>query len=399
MNYDGAMWMIFGDFNEVRFASERKNTFFFKNRAKWFNDFIKEGNMIDVPLGGRLYTRISDNGHKFSKLDRFLISENVLENWPNLNAVVLDKKYTDHCPIMLKEGNIDFGPKPIKVFDEWTNHKDAPDIVRKAWNTDVNGWKPDYIFREKLKQVKMELKKWYSTSQCKLKGDIDELTKLEAQHKNNIHEVNVNGVWTTDPAAIKTEAHKFFENLFSSNQKDSLRLENWNGHRIDKVLADKLEEEFSEHKTLEAIKSCGKNKAPGPDGFNLLFYVKFWEIIKGGLMRAITWFWRTESFPFNYLGLPIGANPKLYKNWAPIFDKFKKRLADWKCKTISFGGRLTLIKSVLTNLPLYYFSLFKAPVGFLKELEGLRRDFFWGGSGEQKKMAWVQKQSFGVRNG
>ncbi|XP_071714442.1 uncharacterized protein [Rutidosis leptorrhynchoides] len=103
MNYDESLWMIFGDFNEVRFASERKNTLFIENRAKWYNEFIKDCNLLDIPLGGRLYTRISDNGSKFSKLDRFLISENVLQQWPNLNAVVLDKKITDHCPIMLQE--------------------------------------------------------------------------------------------------------------------------------------------------------------------------------------------------------------------------------------------------------------------------------------------------------
>ncbi|XP_071714443.1 uncharacterized protein [Rutidosis leptorrhynchoides] len=197
------------------------------------------------------------------------------------------------------------------------------------------------------------------------------------QHKNNIHGVNVNGVWSTDPAVIKNEAHKHFANLFSGNKNDGLQLENGDGPRIEKVLADKLEEEFSECETLEAIKSCGKNKAPGPDGFNLLFYIKFWDIIKVDLMKAITWFWNSGSisngcnasfitlipkgsFPFTYLGLPIGANLKCYKNWMPVFDKFKNRLADWKC-----------------------------PSGCLKNLEGIRRDFFGGGSNEQRKMAWV----------
>ncbi|XP_071712616.1 uncharacterized protein [Rutidosis leptorrhynchoides] len=176
LKYDGAMWVIFGDFNEVRFASERKNTEFCDKRAKLFNDFIKDNSLIDLPLGGRIYTRISDDGRKFSKLDRYLVSENFLHHWPNINVMVLDKKHTNHCPLILKDGNIDFGLKPVKVFDEWLKHKDSYDVIKKAWESKVNSVRPDCIFCDKLKIVKQELGKWYSTSDGKLKAEIDELS-------------------------------------------------------------------------------------------------------------------------------------------------------------------------------------------------------------------------------
>ncbi|XP_071728652.1 uncharacterized protein [Rutidosis leptorrhynchoides] len=67
LKYDGAMWAIFGDFNEVRFSFERKNTDFCERRAKLFNDFIKDNSLLDLPLGGRTYTRISDNGKKIQQ--------------------------------------------------------------------------------------------------------------------------------------------------------------------------------------------------------------------------------------------------------------------------------------------------------------------------------------------
>uniref|UniRef100_A0A251TXQ6 Putative RNA-directed DNA polymerase, eukaryota, Reverse transcriptase zinc-binding domain protein n=1 Tax=Helianthus annuus TaxID=4232 RepID=A0A251TXQ6_HELAN len=94
-------------------------------------------------------------------------------------------------------------------------------------------------------------------------------------------------------------------------------------------------------------------------------------------------------FPFKHLGLQVGANMNLVKNWRPVFDVFKKRLSAWKAKTLSFGGRITLIKSVLSSLPTYFFSLFKAPVQVINHLERLRRDFLWGASPEQKKIIWV----------
>ncbi|XP_071688757.1 uncharacterized protein [Rutidosis leptorrhynchoides] len=178
MRYDKAMWVLLGDFNEVRSKSERKNTNFLEHRAKRFSNFIKDNNLIDIPLRGRIYMRISTNGVEFSKLDRFLVSKNFLQQWPNTHALVLNKKHTDHCPIILKEGNVDFGPKPTKVFDEWLHHKEAPEVIKVAWLMEVKSSNLDCIFRDKLKNVKAELRKWYSTSPGKLKAEIDELTEL-----------------------------------------------------------------------------------------------------------------------------------------------------------------------------------------------------------------------------
>ncbi|XP_071688628.1 uncharacterized protein [Rutidosis leptorrhynchoides] len=99
---------------------------------------------------------------------------------------------------------------------------------------------------------------------------------------------------------------------------------------------------------------------------------------------------KVGSFPFIYLGLPIGARMNRLESWKPVIDKFEKRLADWKARSMSFGCRLTLVKSVLNSLPLYYFSLFRAPPYVLKKLECVRRKFFWGGSGDVSKVSWVK---------
>ncbi|GJV00544.1 reverse transcriptase domain, reverse transcriptase zinc-binding domain protein [Tanacetum coccineum] len=69
------------------------------------------------------------------------------------------------------------------------------------------------------------------------------------------------------------------------------------------------------------------------------------------------------EFPFTYLGLPIGENMRHVNAWITVVEKFKKRLSDWKAKTLSFEGRLTLVKSVLGSLPLYYFLKFRGNGG------------------------------------
>ena len=64
------------------------------------------------------------------------------------------------------------------------------------------------------------------------------------------------------------------------------------------------------------------------------------------------------SFPMKYLGLPLGAKFKDKTIWNPILEKMERKLAGWKKLYLSEGGRVTLIKSTLSNLPTYFLSLF-----------------------------------------
>ena len=71
---------------------------------------------------------------------------------------------------------------------------------------------------------------------------------------------------------------------------------------------------------------------------------------------------KTAQLPVNYLGLPLGAKFKSKAIWDPILEKMERKLASWKRMYLSKGGRLTLIKSTLSNLPTYFLSLFPIPV-------------------------------------
>ncbi|GJY92876.1 RNA-directed DNA polymerase, eukaryota [Tanacetum coccineum] len=96
------------------------------------------------------------------------------------------------------------------------------------------------------------------------------------------------------------------------------------------------------------------------------------------------------STPFNYLGIKVGGNMSMVNSWGDTVDKLKKRLSKWKLKSLSIGGRLTLLKSVLGSTPIYYMSLFKVPKAVLNQLEGMRRNFFNGIQDGERKIAWVK---------
>ena len=81
------------------------------------------------------------------------------------------------------------------------------------------------------------------------------------------------------------------------------------------------------------------------------------------------------KIPFKYLGLPIGSDPRRLAVWEPVIERIKNRLSEWKRRSLSFGGRVILINSVLSSLPIYYMSLFKAPKGVLQKIDQYRRGF------------------------
>ncbi|CAN0858870.1 Putative ribonuclease H protein At1g65750, partial [Linum grandiflorum] len=50
-----------------------------------------------------------------------------------------------------------------------------------------------------------------------------------------------------------------------------------------------------------------------------------------------------------------------------------------------FGGRIVLIKSVLSNLPIYFLSLFRALASVIKRIEKIQNNFLWVGASDVRK--------------
>nr|GEW50273.1 RNA-directed DNA polymerase, eukaryota [Tanacetum cinerariifolium] len=75
--------------------------------------------------------------------------------------------------------------------------------------------------------------------------------------------------------------------------------------------------------------------------------------------------------PFRYLGVMAGDSMSQKLAWADTVQKLRSWLSKWKVKTLSIGGRLTLLKSVLGASPLYNMSIYKVPKGVLKEMEAI----------------------------
>jgi len=80
--------------------------------------------------------------------------------------------------------------------------------------------------------------------------------------------------------------------------------------------------------------------------------------------------------------------------WQLVLDRIVSQLSMWKNKFLSFGGRLILLKSVMSSLPVYFLSFFKAPTSIISTFTFILKRFFWGSGEDFRKIAWVDWVSF-----
>ncbi|XP_071708158.1 uncharacterized protein [Rutidosis leptorrhynchoides] len=184
MQVDVDDWIICGDFNEVRRESEHKNCVFVESRAKMFNDFIDKSNLIDIPLGGLKFTRISDDGLKYSKLDRFFVSEACISRCVDIAACTLDRNHYDYFPIILKVCANDFGPRPTRVFNNWFEDVECEELIKNAWKLATRNPQADCIVRDKLKRTKLVLKEKCNPKYNTLNIENENLQKEVAKWEN-----------------------------------------------------------------------------------------------------------------------------------------------------------------------------------------------------------------------
>ncbi|KAL2249850.1 UNVERIFIED_CONTAM: hypothetical protein Sindi_2458700 [Sesamum indicum] len=94
--------------------------------------------------------------------------------------------------------------------------------------------------------------------------------------------------------------------------------------------------------------------------------------------------------PVRYLGLPLISSRLTIADCHPLLLKIDKRIAGWEGTTLSYAGRVQIIKSVLIALSLYWASTFILPKKVINEIEKKLRAFLWKGTTNSgyAKVAW-----------
>jgi hypothetical protein len=98
------------------------------------------------------------------------------------------------------------------------------------------------------------------------------------------------------------------------------------------------------------------------------------------------------SFPLRYLGLHLSVWCLRRRDFQNLEDKCAGRLPTWNGKLVNMAGRVALVKSVLASQDIYHLTPLSIPLGTMKYIKKLERDFVWAAKestfGAKCKVNW-----------
>jgi hypothetical protein len=125
-----------GDFNLVRFASEKSNGVINHKWADAFNDWVSRWGLIELNLANKAYTWTNNQENLImARIDRVFVTTDWEAAFPLARVKALERPPSDHNPLLVNLGdNVCFGKKKFR-FEKWWLEKDNfRDIVVKAWS-------------------------------------------------------------------------------------------------------------------------------------------------------------------------------------------------------------------------------------------------------------------------
>ncbi|GJV05321.1 hypothetical protein Tco_1338890 [Tanacetum coccineum] len=174
---------------------------------------------------------------------------------------------------------------------------------------------------------------------------------------SGLFDINVRMLYIDSKSGIKCCAWRRLKKQKSNRQLKATRTQNITMQRA-----------LSNEEMKKGIWDClCVDKAQRPDGNSILFVA----LHKGCDSSFLTV--DSEDYPKqNCEGSKVRGNMSRIKSWDEIVDKMVDRLSKWKMKTLSIGGRLTILKAVLGSMPIYHMSIFKVPMKVLQRMESIR---------------------------
>lgn len=153
-------WIIAGDFNAIRSASDRADSSNYWIPA--FNDFgdcLNQAGLDDLRYVGNRFTWSASSGptRKQRKIDRVLTNSTWNSIFSFSEASFLPPRVSDHSPMIIRILPIPNTGKPFKFFNFWFTHPSFFDLVTQVWDSPFSG-KPMYILCCKLRALKCRLK-------------------------------------------------------------------------------------------------------------------------------------------------------------------------------------------------------------------------------------------------
>nr|XP_051196924.1 uncharacterized protein LOC127310280 [Lolium perenne] len=86
---------------------------------------------------------------------------------------------------------------------------------------------------------------------------------------------------------------------------------------------------------------------------------------------------QVSTLPCTYLGMPLSLRRLRKIDIQPLIDKIAARLGHWKGRLMSRAGRLTLLRAVLSALPVFIMTAHPLSAWAIAQIDKLRRAWLW----------------------
>ena len=113
------------------------------------------------------------------------------------------------------------------------------------------------------------------------------------------------------------------------------------------------------------------------------------------------------TLPVRYLGVPLNSRKLNLVTCEPLIHQIKKKFSSWSVKSLSFAGRLLIIKTVIAGITTFWCSAFILPKACIARINSLCSVFLWRGdidSHNTARVAWetvvltTQQGGLGVKD-
>jgi len=98
----------------------------------------------------------------------------------------------------------------------------------------------------------------------------------------------------------------------------------------------------------------------------------------------------TESLTDKYLGLPAMVGADRSDCFTHLIGRVVARIAGWKEKSLSLGGKETLIKSISQAVPVYAMMVFRILTKLCKGITSVISQYWWGDETHRKRIHWQE---------
>ncbi|KAH1228732.1 putative ribonuclease H protein [Glycine max] len=84
------------------------------------------------------------------------------------------------------------------------------------------------------------------------------------------------------------------------------------------------------------------------------------------------------GFPFRYLSVPLLSSRLNVCHYAPLLSKITGLIQGWSRKSLSYAGKLELIRAVIQGIVNFWIGIFPLPQSVMDRINASCRNFLWG---------------------